>query len=189
MSSIRLYLLQISPITWFNRLSLRYKRYKSLTRALQEEIVYKKLERQKLHSQLHTFNKQWKELNQEIQIHADKVKNISVFDKTSGQYHAEFLDNVKAINQIGNPGEKIRGLEELVGRLIQHEEDRQNQSVVASSQTSRTYRDFLDLLLHMTTVELNYWKAEQSIEDLNQDIEKVQDKLEYYSQKFGFLFR
>jgi hypothetical protein len=190
-SSLKLYAIQISPITWVQRLFLRYTRYKSLVAALQEELVFKKLEKQKLHTQLHTLNHQWKDLSRELKARAHKVKEVSLFDQMPLEKHFSFLDNFEAVNRIGDPAEKITGLEKLIAEILRLEkgDGGEKQSITGNAATIPAYKSFLDTFLEKIGVELQYWKIEQTIEHLDKEIRQITEKHEYYSQKFGFLFK
>lgn len=166
-SNPRLFWARISPVVQIQRRNLQIRRQKALSRAVKEQGYIIKVEIENLKSSLHQLNEKWKNYYTSVELAIHKLQESDNFDnELSFKTARNFIDFMSKITETKDIEIRISAIESVTKKVNDYEKTLPPKPIPKAKKSLLFYKDILNNYLNQMRVELEYWKKQGELEEL-----------------------
>ena len=177
-SNPRLFLARLSPVVQIQRRSLHLRRQKALSRAVKEQGYMVKIEIENLKNSLHQLNEKWKSHYSNVESSIRKLQESDNFDnELSFKTARNFIDFMSKITETKDIETRISAIESVTKKVKNYEKTLPPKPIPKAKKSLLFYKNILNDYLSQMRVELEYWKQQDELEELEKKQQSLVQKM------------
>jgi hypothetical protein len=174
----RLFLARISPVVQIQRRSLQARRKKALLNAVKEQGYILKIEIENHKNSLHKLNESWKNYYTNVEVAIKKLQESENFDnELSFKTARNFIEFMSKITQTKDTEVRISAIESVTEKVRTYEKTLPPKPIPTAKKSLLFYKDILNNYLSQMRTELEYWKKQTELEELEKQQQSLSQKM------------